>query len=179
MRFGAELVKDLQNEMQRYRDNMENRDARISNGLTDIDDCFISQRNEERSLNLCKDKIDLINDGGCAWFTEYATTDGVLVEAHWCNTKYGSKLRVTMPDESIVWTSATTKNGLTKIGLKKVLCKRPAWFAFHSSQGGMLGVYTGQYITFASDFNYATGEDAPSEPIEIADAKDEKVQRLA
>lgn len=74
-----------------------------------------------------------------------------------------------MPDGQIVWTSAITKKGLAKIGLKRVECKRPAWFAFQCSGSGMLGVYGGDYVLFPSDMNYATGEPADSAPLEIRD----------
>ena len=53
-----------------------------------------------------------------------------------------------------------------------VECKRPAWFKFSSGNSGMLGVYTGTYVMFPSDVNYATGETAPSEPIEIRDVEE-------
>lgn len=51
-------------------------------------------------------------------------------------------------------------------------CKRPAWFKFSSGNSGMLGVYTGEYVPFPSDVNYATGELATVEPVEIRDIED-------
>lgn len=126
-----------------------------------------NKRCESRGIDTNNEKIALIKDGGCAWFTEYATLDGVLVKARWCDTKYGSSLRAEMPDGSVVWTTALTDKGLARKGLKRVSCLRPAWFAFKSSAKGMLGVYTGSYVLFPSDYNYATGEAASDEPIEI------------
>lgn len=171
MKYGVELIKELEVEIEADKKAINNRIERINNGETDWDDCFISQRCEERGINVNKDKIALIRDGGCAWFCEYATLDGELVKARWCNTKYGTSLRAEMPDGSVVWTSATTAKGLAKKGLKMVECLRPAWFAFKSSNSGMLGVYTGSYVLFPSDVNYATGEVASDDPIEIRDAK--------
>ena len=171
MKYGQELIKELEDQIELMQKSISNRMDRIEAGWTDMDDCFISQRCEDRGISNNREKIALIKNGGCAWFTEYATLDGKLVDAFWCNTKYGYKLRVKMPDGRTVWTTASTKKGLAKIGLKKVECKRPAWFKFHSSQRGMLGVYTGSYVTFPSDINYATGERAPDEPIEIRDAE--------
>ena len=169
MKYGQELIKMLEEEIAGYTKAIANRQERIDAWMTDEDDCFISQRCNERGISLAKDKIALIKDGGCMWFTEYATLDGTLVKARWCNTKYGNSLRVEMPDGSVVWTTADTKKGLAKKGIKKVMCKRPAWFAFHSSHSGMLGVYTGNYVPFPSDFNYATGKPASVEPVEIED----------
>ena len=171
MKYGQELIEMLEKEIANYAEVMADRQRRIDAWQTDEDDCFISQCCDERGINLAKDKIALIKDGGCMWFPEYATLDGTLIKARWCNTKYGYSLRAEMPDGSVVWTTADTKKGLAKKGIKKVMCKRPAWFAFHSSQGGMMGVYTGSYVPFPSDFNYATGEPASVEPVEIEDCE--------
>ena len=171
MKYGQELIEMLEKEIDNYREVTADRQRRIDAWQTDEDDCFISQRCDEREVNLAKDKIALIKDGGCMWFPEYATLDGTLIKARWCNTKYGYSLRAEMPDGSVVWTTADTKKGLAKKGIKKVMCKRPAWFAFHSSEGGMIGVYTGSYVPFPSDFNYATGEPASVEPVEVEDCE--------
>lgn len=167
MKYGAELIQSLKEDIRLMRAAIDNRWERINNGQTDIDDCFVSQRCEERGIAVAEDKIRLIEDGGCAWFAEYATLDGRLVDARWCNTKYGTSLRVQMPDGSVVWTTATTQKGLAKRGIQRVECLRPAWYTFHSSQSGMLGVYTGGYVLFPSDINYATGEEAGIAPLEI------------
>lgn len=169
MKYGKELIEQLERENERNREAISNRIDRILDGSTDWDDCFISQRCEERGISNNEAKIALIKDGGCAWFREYATLDGTLVEAHWCNTKYGYTLRAQMPDGKVVWTSASTKKGLEKKGLKMVECKRPAWYKFSSGNSGMLGVYTGSYVLFPSDVNYATGEAAEDDPVEIRD----------
>lgn len=171
MKYGEELIKSLEIENESLRRAMNDRAERINEGMTDMDDCFVSQRCEERSLSVNKSKIALIKEGGCAWFVEYATLDGTLVNARWCNTKYGTSLRAVMPDGSVVWTTAETQKGLARKGLKMVECLRPAWFAFKSSSSGMLGVYSGDYVLFPSDFNYATGEEASDKPIEIRDVK--------
>lgn len=172
MKYGKELIEQLEGEIALMQESISNRIDRINDGMTDWDDCFISQRCEDRGISNNKDKIALIKDGGCAWFLEYATLDGKLIDTKWVKTQYGYSLRAKMPDGSVVWTTASTKKGLAKKGLKKVECKRPAWYKFSSGHGGMLGVYTGSYVLFPSDVNYATGEDATSEPIEIRDVEE-------
>ena len=167
MLFGADLIKKLEDEMETTKKVMANRTERINEGLTDEDDCFVSMRCDERALHLCQDKINLIKEGGTSWFTEYATLDGKLIDAHWCKTRYGTKLRAEMPDGQVVWTNAITQKGLSKRGIKMVHCRRPAWFKFSSNGSGMYGVYTGQYILFPSYVNYATGEEAGVEPLEV------------
>lgn len=169
MKYGQELINDLEAQIKRDKEIISERADRINAGQTDIDDCFVSQRCDERNINLCESKIHLLKNGGTEWFAEYATMDGKLVDARWCDTRFGSRLRVQMPDGQVVWTSASTKKGLAKLGLKRVLCRRPAWFAFRSSGRGMLGVYSGSYVTFPSSVNYATGEEAYEDPIEIKD----------
>lgn len=167
MKYGLELIKSLEQEIKSLQETINNRFERIDAGLTDMDDCFISQHCETRAIQTNKEKIALLKDGGYGWFIEYATLDEQLVNAKWCNTQYGSSLRVEMPNGEVVWTTAMTEKGLAKKGLKRVMCKRPAWFAFKSSHGGMFGVYTGDYVMFPSDVNYATGEPATIEPLEI------------
>ena len=169
MKYGNELIKELEREIEQNQKAISDRWDRINACETDLDDCFISHRCEERGIANNRDKIALIRDGGCAWFREYATLDGVLVSAKWCATRYGTSLRVEMPDGSVVWTTSCTKKGLARRGLKAVECKRPAWYKFHSSAGGMLGVWSGSYILFPSNVNYATGEPAGDNPIEIRD----------
>lgn len=167
MKYGEELVKALEDEIRNLEETSARRWERINEGLTGIDDCFVSMKCEERGIANNKQKIKLIRDGGCAWFTEYATLDGKLVNAHWCNTKFGSSLRAEMPDGSVVWSTARTAKGLAKKGLKIVECKRPAWYKFTAGCGGMLGVFSGDYELFPSRVNYATGEEASNEPLEI------------
>ena len=167
MKYGTELIEKLNKEIENYKKSIDNRRDRIEAGMTDMDDCFVSQHFEERGIDLCERKINLIEGGGCLWFVEYATLDGQLVDAQWCNTKYGSSLRVEMPDGSVVWTTASTEKGLAKKGLKRVECLRPAWFCFKGAGKGMFGAYAGQYVPFPSEVNYATGEPAGSEPIEV------------
>ena len=171
MKYGMELIEELNREIERTRKTMQDRWERINDGRTDIDDCFMSMRCEERGIRLCEEKIDLIQKGGTAWFKEYATLDGHVVNSRWCETRFGLSLRAEMPDGKVVWTTAVTKKGLAKKGLKMVECRRPAWFTFKSSNKGMLGVYTGSYVIFPSTVNYATGKQADNNPIEVRDAE--------
>lgn len=173
MKYGQELITALEKDIEVNRKAISDRMDRIDAGLTDMDDCFISQHLEERSIRTAREKIDLIKSGGCSWFTEYATLDGQLVSARWCDTRYGSSLRAEMPDGSVVWTRALTQKGLAKKGLKMVQCKRPAWFTFSSSSSGLLGAYSGDYVLFPSDTNYATGEPAGDDPIEVRDFEED------
>lgn len=170
MKYGMDLIKELEQQIERDRKIIRDRIDRINACETDWDDCFMSQRCDERNIALANDKIDLLGGDGCAWFNEYATLDGQLVEAHWFKNQYnGYTLRAVMPDGRVVFTSAHTAKGLEKKGLKQVLVRRPAWFQFRSSGSGMLGVYTGEYVLVPSDINYATGRPASEYPVEVKD----------
>lgn len=169
MLYGAELIKSLEMQKARIREIQEDRAKRIANMETDEDDCFISIRCDDRNSSLIDDKIRLIKDGGCHWFVEYQSTSGVHEKKHnWFENKFGGwSLRVELMDGTVIYTSADTEKGLAKKGLKKVLALRPAWFAFHSSERGMMGVWSGSYVEFPSDVNYATGEPASREPVAV------------
>lgn len=160
--YGQDLIERLEAQRETIKKQIANREERIANWETDIDDCFISM------------KLHLLRNGGTSWFLEYATLDGTIIQARWCNTKYGTKLRAVMPNGEVIWTSSDTARGLAKRGIKKVLCKRPAWIRFYSGDSGMMGVMTGSYGEFPSNVNYATGEAAPADPIEIKDYEDEQ-----
>ena len=75
MKYGQELIEQLEKEIKVLQESISNRIDRINDGSTDWDDCFISQRCESRGIDTARRKIELINDGGCAWFPEYATLD--------------------------------------------------------------------------------------------------------
>lgn len=167
--YGNELIKALENDIARLKEIGKSRWERINRGETDEDDCFMSMRAEETGISEASMKIDIIKNGGTEWFPEYSTLDGKLVNARWCDTRYGSRLRVVMPNGNVVWTSAQTDKGLARIGIKKVLCKRPAWVCCKSSASGLLGAYMARPCVFPSNMNYCTGEPASKEPIEIVE----------
>ena len=68
MLYGQELIKQLEREIELSQEAIKNRIERINNCETDWDDCFISQRCEERGISVCRDKINLIKNGGTSWF---------------------------------------------------------------------------------------------------------------
>lgn len=68
MKYGNELIKSLEKEIETLQKSLSDRIDRINDGLTDFDDCFMSDRCEQRGIQTNKEKIALIKDGGCAWF---------------------------------------------------------------------------------------------------------------
>ena len=47
MKYGEELIRELEAEIERYENQMSRRWDRINNGETDQEDCFVSMRVEE------------------------------------------------------------------------------------------------------------------------------------
>ena len=162
--FGEELIRSLQKDIERNHDSIADRERRIMDGRTDMDDCFLSQHNDEFMLRGARQKIALLKSGGLAWFRDYQTLEGFPVKAKWVQGAWGERLRVYMPDGKTVWTSAKTAKGLAKNGLKAVAALRPAWFKIDSQ-----GLGTETWTMFPSDKNYATGKPAGSDPVEVMD----------
>jgi hypothetical protein len=49
--------------------------------LAEVYDGYLDKVKRRKALDLYEKQLEILNDGGCAWFTEYATLDGELVEA--------------------------------------------------------------------------------------------------
>ena len=161
--FGDELIASLEKDIARICDSIDNRERRIMEGRTDIDDCFVSADNDDFMLRGAKQKIELIKSGGLAWFKEYTTLEGWPVKSKWVDGAWGQRLRVYMPDGKTVWTTAKTAKGLAKHGLKAVAALRPAWYKIEAH------LVTKSWTLFPSDKNYATGKAAGTDPVETQD----------
>lgn len=148
----AEITESIE----RVRESQRNRAERIANCEVDDTDCFMSIASDRAALELYEKQLEILNDGGYAWFTEYATLDGQLVDARWVETRYGAKLVADMPNGETVWTTATTDKGLAKRGLRKVRVKRAAWADFGSPWA----------TVYASKYNRATGKEENG-PVEV------------
>ena len=160
-------VEQLEAQLGRILACKRERAERIARCEVEDSDCFLSMRAEDNQIAKIKARISIIKDGGCAWFVEYATLDGTLCDSSWVNTKYGYKLKVNMPNGEVVLTTAKTKKGLAKKGIKMVNVKRVAW-----ADSGK-GWFT-PYSVYPAKLNRATGEYTDGEPIEIKDYVFEK-----
>lgn len=140
---------EITRNIERVRESQRDRAERIARCEVEDTDCFMSIMGDRKALDLYEKQLEILNDGGCAWFTEYATLDGELVEARWVETRYGTKLVAEMPNGETVWTTATTDKGLAKRGLRKVRVKRAAWADFGSSWANV----------YPAKWNRATGEE--------------------
>jgi len=166
--YGEKLINELQEQSDRAEKSIDQRARRIAEGETDIDDCFVSQNTEYLIISEDKLKIDLIKDGGTAWFTEAATLDGKLLKSRWINTRYGARFLVEREDGTTFMTSSQNPKVLAKRGIKLVSVKRPAWYELRCNRAasGMYGAYTARPVLVPSCYNYATGQTV-DQPLEV------------
>lgn len=168
--YGQALVASLERDIERIGEILDDRQRRIAEGRTDMDDCSLSEENDRLMLHGAKNKIALVKSGGMAWFRELATLDGTLVPYEWVSSSWGNRRKVSMPDGTVVYTSARTMEGLAKRGLKMVFCLRPAWYRAEGSGWGPTACW---WKLFPSEFNYATGEKATAAPVQMRDCRDQ------
>ena len=150
-------AEEIKRSIERVRENQRSRAERIANCEVEDTDCYMSIMSDRAALDVYERQLEILEDGGYAWFDEYATLDGELVDARWVETRYGVKLVADMPNGETVWTTATTDKGLAKRGLRKVRVKRAAWADFGGGQWAKV---------YAAKWNRATGEEVEG-PVEI------------
>lgn len=149
-------VDELKAQRKRITEAQRSRAQRIANCEVEEIDCALSVRADRDMLNLIDAQIELLNNGCTAWFEEYATIDGRLVDGRWVDTRYGMKLVCEMPNGETVWTTANTQKGLARRGLKKVMVKRVAWAKLMSNGNSIAsGCYVKRY---PAHLNRLTGE---------------------
>ncbi len=169
--YGKDLEMELMEDLKRFKTIALDREKRIDDGMTDYDDCFVSIQSESIGKQKTEMKLNILQNDGFSWFEEFATLDGALCKSALCETRYGFRWRIETPDGQVIWTSAETKKGLARIGLKKMLCKRPAWVKYEGFGTGLAGALNGTCVVFPSNTNFATGLPADREPIEIREVE--------
>lgn len=150
--YGEELRQSIIRDREALVSAIADRSRMISEGLTDIDDCFMSQRCEERGIGECDMKLAILDRGGVDEYDTVFDETGNEVSWRWVNTRYGLKV---------------VARGIFANSIK-ALCKKtgwhegkvvaPTWVKFVSSGRGLLGVYSGSYIEVRWPVNMATGE---------------------
>ena len=150
--YGEELKKAIIAERDRLIAAINDRAARIASGETDIDDCFVSQRIEERGIAECNTRIEILEGDGMMDWEGWFDQDGNEVRVRWVDTRYGVR---------VVWNGifASSEKALAKkTGLVKKDIRVPVWTKFSSNGSGMLGVYSGSYERVRWHTNMVTGE---------------------
>lgn len=160
---GEELMKELQESIEHTVSIIRDRQERIGRGETDMDDCFVSQRSNEQSIQEDKMKINILKNKGLHEFEcliDLETDEVISVNPR--SGKFGLYWRI--PSEHVDKFGnyvgyAKRESTYTRKGLKVERRTRPAWVTFSSGGGtGMMAAYTGQHVIFPSNINYYTGE---------------------
>ena len=150
--FGEELRKSILASKARYQEAISDRLDRIDAGLTDMDDCFLSQRVEERAMLECDMQLDILDRGGTYDWDCYFDADGKEVAVRWVNTRFGSKVVANGVFANSI------KALLKKTGLVEKTVRVPVWTKFVPAGSGLCGVYGGSYCVVRWHTNMATGE---------------------
>lgn len=154
-----ELIKQLQNEIEQYRATIEDRHRRIGEGLTDMDDCFFSDRMNSLHIRLARTKIEILENGGTCEFDVLRDieTDEIVSKkkvvgqyglCHLIEDEYVSKFGRFVG-------LAKRESTYTKKGLKKDVANFPAWATTKANGSGLYGAYMSQVVVFQSKKNYA------------------------
>jgi len=154
-----ELINQLQNEIDHYRATIDDRHKRISEGLTDMDDCYISQRMNSLHIDLAQTKIEILENNGFAQFDVLRDieTDEIISKkevlgqygvCHLIDDEYVSKFGRFVG-------CAKKESTYTKKGLKQDVAQLPAWATTKANGSGMYGAYMSSVVVFPSKKNYA------------------------
>lgn len=164
----SEQIAELEATIQRNKDAMADRAERIRLGYTDMDDCFVSQRIEEKSIEMAQMQIELLKSGGTHEFITYFDENGNELTHSFIADKYrygGSVLVIKFPDgRKPVFQSLGVKDlekCLAKKGIRKGKSSRPAWVKFFAGGTGMYGAYMARPGYYEAAFNRVTGERNP------------------
>lgn len=146
----------------RNRELMADRQRRISNNETDMEDCFASHLMEKLSVQVAKRKIDILENGGTSEFEVLKDMEtGEIVSTECVRTRYG-RAWIIRPEFRHKFkkfiNDAKRDSTYHKKGLDRTRAKLPAWVTTRASGSGMADVYMLHVTTFISDKNYATEE---------------------
>ena len=90
MKYGAELIAELEAEILHRRGIQDDRSQRMANNEMDLDDCFVSVNATKDAISELKAKIEILKRGGVSTFERIATLDGNIIEnSRIIDGKYG------------------------------------------------------------------------------------------
>lgn len=151
--YGEALAESIQSTIACMEESLADRNERINAGLTDMDDCFISERTEQRAIQEARIQLDILRGGGTMPIDAVIDENGVEVNVRYVDTRYGPKY---------------VGNGVFANSMKALLKKTgwtteernvPCWTKFMpGSGGGMCSVYTGTIGVVRWHTNMVTGE---------------------
>lgn len=150
--FGEALANQIRKTIEQNKAAIVNRIERINAGLTDLDDCFLSDKLEHGKIKECEMQLAILSGDGCEEREIVIDENGDEVGTRWVQTRYGNRI---------------VGRGVFANSVK-ALCKKtgwtitrrrvPVWTKFETYTSGMAGVYSGYYKTVRWHTNMKTGE---------------------
>lgn len=151
--YGESLANSIRATIARMEEALASRAQRIADGLTDIDDCFMSERVEQRAIEEARMQLDILRGDGTMPIDAVIDENGDEVYVRYVDTRYGPKY----VGNGIFANSR--KALLKKTGWKTEERNVPCWTKFiPGSGGGMCAVYTGTVGIVRWHTNMVTGE---------------------
>lgn len=164
MKYGQELLEILEQERAALKARNDARYERVVNGDMELDDCFVSTWAGDLNQRLLEAKIEILQNGGVAEFTELLYLDGTPTGARLLNTRYGTKYLVKHADGTEEWVDPHVKEKtLARKGYKLGVVTRPAWAKIAGGGHGLAGMASCYIKIFPSRVNYWTGEEVRRE----------------
>lgn len=151
--YGKELKEVIQNNIEHTLQIQARRDQRIADGWTDEDDCFMSIRVEQQSLQNYRMQLEILDTDGLMDFNTIVDDNGNEVRVHEFRNKWGGW--------SVVGNGvfASSKSALLKkTGWQEKVIRVPVWTKFITHGTGLYGAYTGSYEKVRWHTNMVTGE---------------------
>ena len=150
--FGAELTESIKKKIEHYEELLRNRAERIALGMTDMDDCFLSDKIERTSIQEAKLQLEILSGDGCEERDVIIDEDGKDVGARWVQTRYGNRITA----RGIYASSA--KALCKKTGWSEDKRRIPVWTKWIPCGSGLAGAYSGYYAKVRWHTNMKTGE---------------------
>lgn len=155
----TELIEQLQNEIKHHTNIMEDRHRRIAEGLTDMDDCFLSNKMNALNIQLAMAKIKILENGGTREFDVLKDIEtGDIVSKRYVDGRYGPCHLI--EDEYVSKFGrfvgiAKREATYTKKGLKRDRAELPCWATIKANGSGVYGAYMSSVVIYKTEKNYA------------------------
>ena len=153
------LKAQLEAEIARNTEILNERYERINRGETDIDDCFISERFNKLAIQLAKTKLQLLENGGTSEFPCLRDLNTSEVVTHTLvNGRYGQCWLVEEKFRKKFGTFvgiAARSSTYHKKGLKWSTVELPSWATTKAQGSGMAGAFNSVVTIYPATKNYA------------------------
>lgn len=150
--FGEALRESILDTKAHLLDVLENRQRRIDNCETDMDDCFVSERIEHNALSECDKQLKILDTDGLMDYDAVFDNDGNEVWVHWVNTRYGGAY----VGNGIF--ASSRKALLKKTGWTVRTIRVPCWTKSVCHGTGLCGAFNSTIEVVRWHTNMVTGE---------------------